>query len=656
MAFGGGKRSTPGVSWSVDIQPQMETFPNSSSAKEVLELRKGLANLTKMHKIATAKMDGLRDEKLALKSQLSAKDKHASLLKRKVASLQIECETLERERETEKAHMSKLEAKVGAMSNTADVLEKYGNVKRRCRDLRDENAALKARLQQCAEDQASQTHEINTMQAALRLKAAEISEETGKDIPTRLLYAIARSREDGVVLAIQLTDEKEKNRKCAMEIESLKHKLQESEDARTDLLVALKQKDRRVVSAESANKSLQDTVERMEHEISQVEASNEEMRSVNDGLESELAQREQSIQQLHDLVRDNEIASSTREKELRAELVGALEREAAFAAQERKKASDQRLMLERKATSLEAEVKDYNFKVQEMQLENDRLKTDKQELQQRMQEIVLHADSKENGLREDMQALDGHCTALHERANGLAEEVSSARAEAAAYASRVDLASKRAQQAEQALSQQEERWRDDRAALTHKLEDALLQFNNAIEKSDRAEREAAALRTEAGIKDSKMQQLVNEMTNIRESNNALFRSKELLQKAMLDQVSEVRVRLDAANMHSKELEATVYKQRENERFLKQRLETEQRSRFDQASGQAHQVFSTSTTPAPFAPTAAPMPMTVHTELRGSFQKDDAQAGPRINHPSLEQLAGIDRDVMSRLQTPQSIMK
>ena len=59
---------------------------------------------------------------------------------------------------------------------------------------------------------------------------------------------------------------------------------------------------------------------------------------------------------------------------------------------------------------------------------------------------------------------------------------------------------------------------------------------------------------------------------------------------------------------------------------------------------------------PSATTAAPMPMTVHTELRGSFQKDDAQAGPRINHPSLEQLAGIDRDVMSRLQTPQSIMK
>ena len=72
----GGRSSRSG--WVSDIQPTP-----SGSQHDLLELRRGLANLTKQHKSATARVDSLREERLALRQKLTTKEKQLSLMKRR---------------------------------------------------------------------------------------------------------------------------------------------------------------------------------------------------------------------------------------------------------------------------------------------------------------------------------------------------------------------------------------------------------------------------------------------------------------------------------------------------------------------------------------------------------------------------------------------
>lgn len=158
---GGGRSSRSG--WVSDIQPTP-----SGSQHDLLELRRGLANLTKQHKSATARVDSLREERLALRQKLTTKEKQLSLMKRRVSALSGERDALERERATERAHLHKLEAKVAVMDEGGQLYDKFQSAKRRHRQCKEENAALKAKLQTCAEEHQTQCHEIATLQVSCR--------------------------------------------------------------------------------------------------------------------------------------------------------------------------------------------------------------------------------------------------------------------------------------------------------------------------------------------------------------------------------------------------------------------------------------------------------------------------------------------------------
>ncbi len=179
----GPPRTSPHFTGNSDLQPTP-----SGSQSELLELRRGFSNLSRQHKSATYKVDTLREERLALRTKLSTNEKQLSLMKRRVAALASERDLLKRERSTDHARLHKMEAKVNAMQDSALLHDKFTSLKKKQKAVREENAALKAKLESVAEDQATQSHEISTLQTALRLKTQEIVEETGKDIPTRLLY------------------------------------------------------------------------------------------------------------------------------------------------------------------------------------------------------------------------------------------------------------------------------------------------------------------------------------------------------------------------------------------------------------------------------------------------------------------------------------
>lgn len=551
-----------------------------------------------------------------------------------------------------------------------------------------------------------------TSKTALRLKTQEIVEETGKDIPTRLLYAVARSREDGVMLAIQLTDEKERSRNLAAELAISRKEVAKGEEARAAAMELLEAKERSILSLQAASTSLQRNFDKLQ---AQFDDSRKELNAKAEqceGFRSELDKSRQAEEAARAEMAEAEARAAQREKDLRAELVGALERESASAAEDKRMAGEAIQSLESQLTSTQRDLREAEYNHQQAVLEIERQQVALREQEERIQGILLHADSKEQALKEDLKALDAHCSVLNEKCSGLADELASSRSDVSFQQQKAEEAGRRAKRSDGVLEEEEKKWQEERGRMMGKLEDALVQLSAAIEKSDRVEREAAAARAECKVsrlvvyfwkewggrnltlsfifslslslypsinesavcvfvlpapqlKDGKIAQMLQDLQQIRESNQALYKSKELLQRAMLEQVNDVRQRLDHAGNQNRELEATVHRQRETERVLKDMIRSTNNSplapravapRQQPAAASAAEQLAF---PSPVPGVAGPSPTFGAPAADPAVATTPAPAAAEdgsLHFPSLEQLAGIDKDVISKLLTPQSAMR
>ena len=553
-----------------------------------------------------------------------------------------------------------------------------------------------------------------TSKTALRLKTQEIVEETGKDIPTRLLYAVARSREDGVMLAIQLTDEKERSRNLAAELAISRKEVAKGEEARAAAMELLEAKERSILSLQAASTSLQRNFDKLQ---AQFDDSRKELNAKAEqceGFRSELDKSRQAEEAARAEMAEAEARAAQREKDLRAELVGALERESASAAEDKRMAGEAIQSLESQLTSTQRDLREAEYSHQQAVLEIERQQVALREQEERIQGILLHADSKEQALKEDLKALDAHCSVLNEKCSGLADELASSRSDVSFQQQKAEEAGRRAKRSDGVLEEEEKKWQEERGRMMGKLEDALVQLSAAIEKSDRVEREAAAARAECKVsrlvvyfwkewggrnltlsfifslslslslypsinesavcvfvlpapqlKDGKIAQMLQDLQQIRESNQALYKSKELLQRAMLEQVNDVRQRLDHAGNQNRELEATVHRQRETERVLKDMIRSTNNSplapravapRQQPAAASAAEQLAF---PSPVPGVAGPSPTFGAPAADPAVATTPAPAAAEdgsLHFPSLEQLAGIDKDVISKLLTPQSAMR
>ena len=539
-------------------------------------------------------------------------------------------------------------------------------------------------------------------------------EETGKDIPTRLLYAVARSREDGVMLAIQLTDEKERSRNLAAELAISRKEVAKGEEARAAAMELLEAKERSILSLQAASTSLQRNFDKLQ---AQFDDSRKELNAKAEqceGFRSELDKSRQAEEAARAEMAEAEARAAQREKDLRAELVGALERESASAAEDKRMAGEAIQSLESQLTSTQRDLREAEYNHQQAVLEIERQQVALREQEERIQGILLHADSKEQALKEDLKALDAHCSVLNEKCSGLADELASSRSDVSFQQQKAEEAGRRAKRSDGVLEEEEKKWQEERGRMMGKLEDALVQLSAAIEKSDRVEREAAAARAECKVsrlvvyfwkewggrnltlsfifslslslslypsinesavcvfvlpapqlKDGKIAQMLQDLQQIRESNQALYKSKELLQRAMLEQVNDVRQRLDHAGNQNRELEATVHRQRETERVLKDMIRSTNNSplapravapRQQPAAASAAEQLAF---PSPVPGVAGPSPTFGAPAADPAVATTPAPAAAEdgsLHFPSLEQLAGIDKDVISKLLTPQSAMR
>lgn len=73
-------------------------------------------------------------------------------------------------------------------------------------DLSEEAGSLRSRITTLEEANRAFQGEISVLQRALEIRVKELSGEGGAEVPSRLLYAVAKGREEGVALAVQLAE------------------------------------------------------------------------------------------------------------------------------------------------------------------------------------------------------------------------------------------------------------------------------------------------------------------------------------------------------------------------------------------------------------------------------------------------------------------
>lgn len=73
-------------------------------------------------------------------------------------------------------------------------------------ELSEEAGSLRNRITALEEANKAFQNEISVLQRALEIRASELSGDGGPEVPSRLLYAVAKGREEGVALAVQLAE------------------------------------------------------------------------------------------------------------------------------------------------------------------------------------------------------------------------------------------------------------------------------------------------------------------------------------------------------------------------------------------------------------------------------------------------------------------
>lgn len=262
---------------------------------------------------------------------------------------------------------------------------------------------------------------------------------------------------------------------------------------------------------------------------------------------------------------------------LRAEAAGAQRREAEIGAAERAAAQEELAAARQAAATAKSELDmtlqllEAREKAQSEALQLERERADAAE------EQLAAASGRLDEAEEERRNLDAQVQAFAEVNDRMQNELAEAReaarkaeartANLAEQVSTVETAigvlrGERAA-AESALKQKAEKALEEYAVVLRERDELRISLQEAMSKC------ASAL----GVKD----RLESECKSLREANDALGRSKALLQRTMVEQLSAVRTQLDHAQVQNRELDVAVTRQRENTERLQSLVESERRS-------------------------------------------------------------------------------
>lgn len=128
---------------------------------------------------------------------------------RTIEWLQSEKKAADARAETDKATIKKLEIRLSA-SDSLDAHDQIASLRKECRGLKDELHEARERLVTLGQQYEGRGEEVRVLRRALEVKAEDLSGGVrGSDTHARILYALAKSREDSITIAVSYAEAKE---------------------------------------------------------------------------------------------------------------------------------------------------------------------------------------------------------------------------------------------------------------------------------------------------------------------------------------------------------------------------------------------------------------------------------------------------------------
>ena len=536
----------------------------AAARREADDLRRQLARLTRSYNAVVAKEDEVRAEMGALNRGNAAKEKQVAQLRRVLERLGEERRAAESERTQDKAYIRKLELKLSAASAPLDLKERHQELKKKAQGWRAEVQGLEAQLSVFHGSLQDKALEIQALKTALDTKAAEISKELGASVSSQMLYGLARSREEGIALAIQLSELKDAKQALEEQTAELHDKLKHRELEAMEHRSRLFDLEKQVHMAEAEKLQHQQGAVNLSQLLKEREKVLDALQRTNVGLEAAKAQAQARAAHLEEALSETDRATKKLNDQLYSDIIGTMEKEAQRLAEERAQFQEREGALEKHVALLQSKLEHYD---------EDHQRAARQAEQAAKEQFAV----REKELLGEIGNLGSEIEALAELNERLQLEVQGGDQRSTAEQRRSQNLAKQVQALEGALKEVRRGKHQAEAALKGKLEAALGDYSLLVQEKDALKQQAQDLLSTKASLEAQNSHLRDEMTNLSSSNDNLSSAKARLQGAMLDEVADVKAQLDKMLLANGDLERTVLAYQENEQRLELLIENERQT-------------------------------------------------------------------------------
>ena len=164
---------------------------------------------------------------------LDAKEREVTFLRREVERVTAERDALQLSGNGDKAYIRRLEHKLTSSGETS-AAERCAQLRARVAKLKEELASATSDAQEHKKQLDASTRDKASLAHALELRAADLSSEAGEDVPSRLLYAVAKGREESVSLAVQLAEKSDALERAMRALEQMRERVERAEAGQRD--------------------------------------------------------------------------------------------------------------------------------------------------------------------------------------------------------------------------------------------------------------------------------------------------------------------------------------------------------------------------------------------------------------------------------------
>ena len=508
---------------------------------------------------------------------LDAKEREVTFLRREVERVTAERDALRLSGEGDKAYIRRLEHKMTSSGDTSAA--------ERCAQLRARVAKLKEELKTAVADANehkklldASTRDKASLAHALELRAKDLSSENGEDVPSRLLYAVAKGREESVSLAVQLAEKSDALDRATRALEQMRGRAERAEQATRDAVQDASAAAANAADADAraaaARGDAERVVEQAHAESARAAALADEAMADAEAVGAELRRERERGEALRRAMDEAEAATTRDLERAREEMTLATEATEREAREKTEDASRSKEAAEAKCVGLEEELAS---------------------LRRRLEEEAASRSANDGANRETLLDAQKRLATSHAHAAALEEECGNLTAQIEAFAvvnARLQEAASSAQmradaQAEKTsnlqarvatLESSTRVGRESRAAgeteLKARLRKALEELASVIAERDEmrlALRETLAKCASAMAKSERAETAERAARAAVES---LERGKRLLQETMAGQLEAVRAQLARQREQNGALEAAVRRRDRDAERLRKMVQTE----------------------------------------------------------------------------------